>query len=87
MEVLRYKYRVLFLLDLAAYLMTYPWITVFSAFCSCYWSTTEERTKPLAKAIQYALLGPFFGLMVATLFPVFLSGYVLWIILCYGSLK
>ena len=34
------------------------------------------------KAIHYAAFGPVLGLMVAALFPVFLSGYILWILVC-----
>jgi hypothetical protein len=37
MEYLKYKSRIALCLDWIAFFMTYPWWSLLSLFCACYW--------------------------------------------------
>jgi hypothetical protein len=42
MEFRKYKWWLPLFLDVAAFFMTYPWLTLLSLFCACYWYTTSS---------------------------------------------
>ena len=78
----KYSNAVAAFLDLVSFLLTYPWLTCASLAVSCYLNNNHERDRLGLKLLQWFLFGPLLALLVLILLPLFLSGQLLWIVLC-----
>ena len=85
MKIVKYKWKILYLLDFICYVLTYPWLAMLSLFLSCFWSTTEEMKDFKSKSIKILLFAPILGFIEIVTFPLAFFGYVAWFIISNGK--
>ena len=85
MHLKKYNWKILYLLDLFCYILSYPWIAMLSLFLACFWSTTEEIKRPFKKIIHYIIYAPVLALFELFIFPFAAFGYIFWMLICNGK--